>query len=60
MVLSWLQAQTWTGLDRYGNEISKCFVCPEIYDKPNFSYQPIKDKSKNTIDNDPNNPISKV
>jgi hypothetical protein len=53
--------QTWTGLDRYGNEISKCFVCPEVYDKPNFSYQPVKDKSKskNMIDNDPNNPFQK-
>ena len=50
----WLAStQTWTGLDRYGNEISKCFVCPEIYDKPNFTYQPIKDK------NDQNNPFSK-
>jgi hypothetical protein len=34
----WLAStQTWTGLDRYGNEISKSFVCPEVYDKPNFS-----------------------
>jgi hypothetical protein len=53
--------QTWTGLDRYGNEINKSFVYPEIYDKPNFSYQPIKNKSKgkNTIDNNPNNPFPK-
>jgi hypothetical protein len=48
----WLAStQTWTGLDRYGNEISKCFVCPEIYDKPNFSYQPIKNKSKSKSNN---------
>jgi len=33
----WLAStQIWTGLDRQGNEISKSFVCPEIYDKPNF------------------------
>ena len=33
----WLATtQTWTGLDRYGNEISKSFVCPEVYDKPTF------------------------
>ena len=52
----WLAStQTWTGLDRHGNELSKCFVCPEIYDKPNFTYQSIKDKTKNTIDNEPNN-----
>jgi hypothetical protein len=53
--------QTWTGLDRYGNEMNKSFVYPEVYDKPNFSYQPIKSKSKdnNTIDNDPNNPFPK-
>ena len=51
----WLAStQTWTGLDRYGNEISKSFVYPEIYDKPNFTYQPIKDKS------DPNNPFQKL
>ena len=50
----WLATtQTWTGLDRYGNEISKSFVCPEVYDKPNFTYHPIKDK------NDQNNPFSK-
>ena len=60
--IEWLAStQTWTGLDRYGNEINKCFVCPENYDKPNFSYQPVKDKSKskNTYDNDPNNPFQK-
>ena len=58
----WLAStQTWIGLDRYGNEIDKSFVYPEVYDKPNFSYQPIKSKSKsnNTIDNDPNNPFPK-
>jgi hypothetical protein len=39
----WLAStQTWTGLDRYGNEINKSSVYPEVYDKPNFSYQPIK------------------
>jgi hypothetical protein len=27
----WLAStQTWTGLDRYGNEISKCFVCRDL------------------------------
>jgi hypothetical protein len=33
----------------------------EIYDKPNFSYQPIKNKSKsnNAINNDPNYPFQK-
>jgi hypothetical protein len=58
----WLAStQTWTGLDRYGNEINKSFVYPEVYDEPNFSYQPIKskNKSKNNIDNDPNNPFPK-
>jgi hypothetical protein len=60
----WLTStQTWIGLYRYGNEINKSFVYLEIYDKPNFFYQPIKDKSKsksnNTIDNDPNNPFPK-
>jgi hypothetical protein len=50
----WLAStQTWTGIDRYGNEISKTFVCPEVYDKPNFTYHPIKDK------NDQNNPFQK-
>ena len=59
----WLgSTQTWTGLDRYGNEMNKSFVYPEIYDKSNFSYQPIESKSKdnNPIDNDPNKSISKV
>jgi hypothetical protein len=54
----WLAStQTWTGLDRYGNETNESFVYPEVYDKSNFSYQPVKDKSKskNTYDNDPNN-----
>ena len=37
--------QTWTGIDRYGNETNMSFVYPEVYDKPNFSYQPIKSKS---------------
>ena len=50
----WLvSTQTSTGLDRHGNEISKTFVCPEVYDKPNFTYQSIKDKS------DANNPFPK-
>ena len=43
----WLAStQTWTGLDRYGNETSKSFVYPTIYDKSNFSYQPVIDESK--------------
>jgi hypothetical protein len=43
----WLTStQTWTGIDRYGNEINKSFVYPEVYDKPNFTYQPTKGKSK--------------
>ena len=58
----WLAStQTWLGRDGYGNEINKSFVYPEVYDKPNFSYQPIKNRSKseNTYDNDPNNPFPK-
>jgi hypothetical protein len=56
----WLAStQTWTGLDGYGNEINKSFVYPEVYDKPNFSYQPVKSKSKNPVDNHPNNPFQK-
>jgi hypothetical protein len=41
--------------------MNKSFVYPEVYDKPNFSYQSIKSKSKdnNPIGNDPNNPFPK-
>jgi hypothetical protein len=36
----WLTSrQTWTGLDRLGNDMIKCFVDPELYDKPVFNYQ---------------------
>jgi len=36
----WLiSRQTWTGLDRLGNDMTKCFVDPELYDKPVFNYQ---------------------
>jgi hypothetical protein len=36
----WLKIrQTWIGLDRLGNDITKCFVDPEIYDRPVFGYQ---------------------
>ena len=58
----WLAStQIWISRYRYGNEINKSFAYPEVYDKPNFSYQPIKNRSKseNTYDNDPNNPFPK-
>ena len=30
----WLVSrQTWTGLDRLGNDMTKCFVDPELYDR---------------------------
>jgi hypothetical protein len=36
----WLVSrQTWVGLDRLGNDMTKCFVDPELYDKPVFNYQ---------------------
>jgi hypothetical protein len=36
----WLVSrQTWIGLDRLGNDMTKCFVDPELYDKPVFNYQ---------------------
>jgi hypothetical protein len=36
----WLKRrQTWIGLDRLGNDITKCFVDPELYDRPVFDYQ---------------------
>jgi hypothetical protein len=36
----WLVSrQTWIGLDRLGNDMTKCFVDPEPYDKPVFNYQ---------------------
>jgi hypothetical protein len=36
----WLTSrQTWVGLDRLGNDMTKCFVDPELYDKPVFNYQ---------------------
>ena len=36
----WLiSRQTWVGLDRLGNDMTKCFVDPELYDKPVFNYQ---------------------
>jgi hypothetical protein len=34
----WLiSRQTWIGLDRLGNDMTKCFVDPELYDKPVFN-----------------------
>jgi hypothetical protein len=36
----WLKSrQTWIGLDRLGNDVTKTFVDPELYDRPVFSYQ---------------------
>jgi hypothetical protein len=36
----WLKSrQSWTGLDRLGNDIPKTFIDPELYDRPVFSYQ---------------------
>jgi hypothetical protein len=36
----WLTSrQTWVGIDRFGNDMTKCFVDPELYDKPVFNYQ---------------------
>jgi hypothetical protein len=36
----WLKSrQTWIGSDRLGNDITKCFVDPELDDKPVFNYQ---------------------
>jgi hypothetical protein len=31
--------QTWVGIDRFGNDMTKCFIDPELYDKPVFNYQ---------------------
>jgi hypothetical protein len=36
----WLKSrQSWIGLDRLGNDLSKTFVDPELYDRPVFTYQ---------------------
>jgi hypothetical protein len=36
----WLTSrQTWVGIDRLGNDMTKCFVDPELYDKPVFNFQ---------------------
>jgi hypothetical protein len=35
----WLTRQTWVGLDRLGNDMTKFFVDPELYDRPVFNYQ---------------------
>jgi hypothetical protein len=36
----WLKSrQTWIGLDRLGNDVTKTFVDPELYDRPVFAYQ---------------------